>query len=308
MGADPSGLHVMGGGGGGPGSGGGGMGMPPGVVLSFGGGGEAPEDCPCGEPRSAWPWTNGEYYLQGKSGWVHVQWEAAKLKPGPFDSFSDDEIGDIYKAGHPVDGPPGSDDPVGDFLDGVSMVAGVAGMVAAAIGTGGAALIVAAALGALSTSSAAVSLGIDVANGSVNPGGAVKQAIGLLPWVGLAGRAVRGARATRRALSGRSKLSMQKQARHLKCDKWEARRGGGGGYFANHADAEAAFEAARKGRGRLLGYTSTGNPVVKVPGASGFNNNRGAGVFDQPTDVFIFKGSGSRVSVVPTSPKWGASK
>jgi hypothetical protein len=51
----------------------------------------------------------------------------------------------------------------------------------------------------------------------------------------------------------------------------------------------------------VLGRTANGQLLVRFDGVTGFNNNPAAGFVDQPTNVFIVKGT-SKVSVVPTSP------
>jgi RHS repeat-associated protein len=100
------------------------------------------------------------------------------------------------------------------------------------------------------------------------------------------------------AVDGR--ISRQAQARHIGgTPEWTAR--GQGGYFAEAADAQAVLDAVKSGTAQVLGRTANGQLLVRFDGVTGFNNNPAAGFVDQPTNVFIVKGT-SKVSVVPTSP------
>jgi RHS repeat-associated protein len=94
-------------------------------------------------------------------------------------------------------------------------------------------------------------------------------------------------------------ISFQRQARHI----LGSREYIGGGYFTSIDDATRVLDAFHNGNAQLLGISSSGNIVVRVPGVTGYNNNPGAGFANQPTDVFMIKGTSS-VSVVPISPKW----
>jgi RHS repeat-associated protein len=94
-------------------------------------------------------------------------------------------------------------------------------------------------------------------------------------------------------------ISLQRQSRHILGNRAYA----GGGYFESFDDATMVLDAFHNGNAQLLGVSSSGNIVVRVPGVAGFNNNPGAGFVNQPTDVFMIKGTSS-VSVVPISPKW----
>ena len=94
----------------------------------------------------------------------------------------------------------------------------------------------------------------------------------------------------------------QKQLRHiLGRPEWVAR--GKGGYFQRAVDAQAVLDAARGGKARVLGVTKQGHIVVEYGDVTGFNNNPAAGFVDQPTNVFMIKGTKSP-SVVPISPTW----
>ncbi len=81
-----------------------------------------------------------------------------------------------------------------------------------------------------------------------------------------------------------------------------ARRGGPSEVqLALRSPSEAA--CSRSGTRRVLGKTKHGHLVVEVESVTGFNNNRGAGFMNQPTHIFMIKGT-SRPSVVPTTPTW----
>ncbi len=98
-----------------------------------------------------------------------------------------------------------------------------------------------------------------------------------------------------------SKIS-QKQLRHIKGHKnWIQR--GRGGYLNSTDDAQSVLDALHSGKAKVLGQTKQGHVVVKHDKITGFNNNPSAGFIDQPTNVFIIKGT-SKPSVVPTSPLW----
>ena len=102
------------------------------------------------------------------------------------------------------------------------------------------------------------------------------------------------------ALIGR-KISPQAQARHIKgTPQWLDR--GSGGYFLNESDAQAVLDAVHQGKATVLGRTSNGQLLVRYDSVTGYNNNSAAGFVDQPTHVFIIKGT-QKVSVVPTSPR-----
>jgi hypothetical protein len=95
-------------------------------------------------------------------------------------------------------------------------------------------------------------------------------------------------------------ISPQGQARHIEgTPQWTAR--GEGGYFKSSGDAQAVLDAVKSGDAQILGRTANGQLLVRYDGIVGFNNNAKAGFVDQPTNVFIVKGT-TKVSVVPTSP------
>ena len=67
------------------------------------------------------------------------------------------------------------------------------------------------------------------------------------------------------------------------------------------SDAQAVLDAFHSRRAKILGKTAQGFPIVKVDGVVGTNVNNGVGIPNQPTSVFIIKGTASP-SVVPTDP------
>lgn len=115
-----------------------------------------------------------------------------------------------------------------------------------------------------------------------------------------------GARAltkgTVKALDGIGTKISQKQMRHVKGRKEWLQRGQGS-YVGSVDEAQAVLDAAHGGAAKVLGRTSQGHVVVRYDGVTGFNNNPAAGFIDQPTNVFMIKGT-AKPSVVPTSPAW----
>ena len=94
----------------------------------------------------------------------------------------------------------------------------------------------------------------------------------------------------------------QKQLRHVKSrPEWVSR--GQGSYLNSVDDAQAVLDSVHSGRATVLGTNRNGHVIVRVDDVTGFNNNPGAGFVDQPTNVFIIKGT-AKPSVVPTNPNW----
>ena len=92
----------------------------------------------------------------------------------------------------------------------------------------------------------------------------------------------------------------QKQMRHIAgCPELKARNKGG--YLNSISDAQAVLDAFHSGRAKILGKNAQGFPIVKVDGVVGTNVNIGAKIPNQPTSVFMIKGTASP-SVVPTNP------
>ena len=94
----------------------------------------------------------------------------------------------------------------------------------------------------------------------------------------------------------------QKQFRHVE-GRPELEARGGGGYVSSVADAQKVLDAYHGGQTTVLGRNAQGFPVVKFEGVTGTNVNVGVGIIDQPTNVFIIKGTKSP-SIVPTNPNW----
>jgi len=98
----------------------------------------------------------------------------------------------------------------------------------------------------------------------------------------------------------------QKQLRHIEGrQEWIDR--GQGSYLKSLADAQRILDAYHSGEATILGQTSAGHIVIKFEGVTGYNNNPRAGFMDQPTNVFLIKGTSSP-SIVPTSPAWTAAQ
>ncbi|MBI2273956.1 MAG: RHS repeat-associated core domain-containing protein [Bacteroidetes bacterium] len=99
--------------------------------------------------------------------------------------------------------------------------------------------------------------------------------------------------------SGLSKvISAQKQARHL-----AGAAGAGKGYLNSLQDAQKVLDAVHSGEATYLGTSSAGHAVYRLESVTGTNVNLGAGFTNQPTNVFMIKGTVSP-TVVPTSPTW----
>ncbi|MEU8661150.1 LamG-like jellyroll fold domain-containing protein [Actinoplanes philippinensis] len=96
-------------------------------------------------------------------------------------------------------------------------------------------------------------------------------------------------------------VSRQRQARHVQGDPLHANSGKS--YFNSHADAQSVLDAYHNGDATVLGQMPNGNIVVSYGDVTGYNNNVGAGFLDQPTNVFMIKGTKSP-SVVPINPNW----
>jgi len=98
-----------------------------------------------------------------------------------------------------------------------------------------------------------------------------------------------------------NKKVAQSQNRHIHGTKqWENKQGS---YFKKNEDAQSVLSAAHNGDATLLGFNSQKQPIVRFDGVTGFNNNKGTGYLNQPTNIFAIKGS-VKVSVVPLNPKW----
>lgn len=96
------------------------------------------------------------------------------------------------------------------------------------------------------------------------------------------------------------------QSRHMR--KPGDLRRDGGGYFTAREDPQKVLTAYHSGQTTLLGRSNAKLPMEQFPivrynKVKGFNNNPGTKHFNQPTDVFMIKGT-VKVSVVPMSPTW----
>jgi hypothetical protein len=113
----------------------------------------------------------------------------------------------------------------------------------------------------------------------------------------LRGRVVQPARYEKFNTSVDSYINMGKQERHI--------FGGAGnidkGYFRDPSDAQEVLNAYQRGATTVLGRGSDGGHIVRYDGITGYNVNKKAGFFDQPTNVFWIKGTASP-SVVPKPP------
>jgi hypothetical protein len=94
-----------------------------------------------------------------------------------------------------------------------------------------------------------------------------------------------------------NRINVQAQARHIIGTPQYA----GGGYFLSPADAQQVLNDFHMGNVTILGRTGAGQILVQDNNVVGYNNNPGLGYLDQPTNIFIIKGT-VKVSVVPTSP------
>jgi len=73
------------------------------------------------------------------------------------------------------------------------------------------------------------------------------------------------------------------------------------GYVNSVQDAQKVLDSFHDGTAQILGTSNAGHIKVRVSEVTGFNNNPANGYYNQPTHVFLIKGT-RRVSVVPTSP------
>ncbi|WP_246486950.1 RHS repeat-associated core domain-containing protein [Kribbella qitaiheensis] len=132
--------------------------------------------------------------------------------------------------------------------------------------------------------------GVGEAMVAVGPGAFFGERPGSGGKVGAGGAIDKGQYSTR--------ISAQKQARHMLSGK----NYDGGGYFKNPDDPQRVLDAFHSGEGQVMGLAkSSGNVVIRVPAITGYNNNIRSTNLNQPTDMFMIKGTKS-VSVVPVNP------
>ncbi|MFZ2240940.1 MAG: RHS repeat-associated core domain-containing protein [Gordonia amarae] len=104
------------------------------------------------------------------------------------------------------------------------------------------------------------------------------------------------------------RVSNQKQDRHVQGTREYAqdaakKQGKPGSYFKTREDAQQVLDEAHDGTAKHVGFTPGSNqPMYKSPNVTGYNNNPGRNIADQPTDTFFIKGTTSP-SVVPTAPR-----
>jgi len=98
-------------------------------------------------------------------------------------------------------------------------------------------------------------------------------------------------------LDGISTKLSQKQGRHILGHP----NYGGLGYFKSTDDARTVLAAFHNGDTQIMGITRRGYVQVKFDGVTGYNNNPSKNIFNQPTNIFMIKGTASP-SVVPMSP------
>ena len=132
--------------------------------------------------------------------------------------------------------------------------------------------------------------------------GRVRAALGRFAGVVVAAdaRALYRSSIIRRETAGLTgEISVQRQARHIYGTRaWASNEGG---YFRDLDDAQTVLNAVHDGSATVLGRTANGNLLVRFDRVTGYNNNPLSGYVDQPTHVFMIKGT-TTPSVVPTSP------
>jgi len=99
-----------------------------------------------------------------------------------------------------------------------------------------------------------------------------------------------------------AQISIQKQLRHVGGDPLLG-TGQGGSYMHSVADAQKVLDAYRAGQTTILGKNPQGFPVVRFDGVTGINVNSKVGITNQPTNVFLIKGTKSP-SIIQTNPNW----
>mgnify|MGYP000143750247 FL=1 len=96
-----------------------------------------------------------------------------------------------------------------------------------------------------------------------------------------------------------SRQISQKQYRHIfGHPDWMLEKGG---YLSDIDAARNVLDAYHSGEADIIGKSPSGFPIVKLDRVTGFNNNKKAGYADQPTSIFMIKGT-SKPSIVPVSP------
>ncbi|WP_167384874.1 RHS repeat-associated core domain-containing protein [Amycolatopsis tolypomycina] len=97
-----------------------------------------------------------------------------------------------------------------------------------------------------------------------------------------------------------SALSLQRQGRHIMGDRLYS----GKSYFRSMQEAQEVFDAYKSGNVRVLNVLPSGNVIFRYDGVVGYNHNPANNFPNQPTNIFMMKGTQSP-SIVPTNPKLG---
>jgi hypothetical protein len=141
--------------------------------------------------------------------------------------------------------------------------------------------------------------GGDVASAASSEGAALAIQEGAMATVGatLGGAVSKGL--TRNDFPAVAEQVSQKQLRHIE-GRPEYR---GGGFLSSIEDAQAVLNAYTSGSATVLGKNQQGFPIVRVDSITGTNVNQRAGITNQPTNIFMIKGTASP-SVVPMNPNW----
>jgi hypothetical protein len=80
-------------------------------------------------------------------------------------------------------------------------------------------------------------------------------------------------------------VSAQKQARHLAGTAGEEQ-----GFLNNINDAQSVLDAVYSGEAQFIGTSKAGHNVSRFDRVTGTNVNLGAGIVEQPTNIFMIKG------------------
>jgi len=92
-----------------------------------------------------------------------------------------------------------------------------------------------------------------------------------------------------------------RQQRHItNHPQWQKHQGG---HLASMQHAQDVLDAYHSGEAGIIGTNRQGFPVVRLDRVTGMNNNNRAGYLNQPTNIFMIKGTTSP-SVAPLSPEW----
>lgn len=98
-----------------------------------------------------------------------------------------------------------------------------------------------------------------------------------------------------------TRISDQRQARHLQGTTQHAQNGGG--YMSSGADAQRVLDDFHSGRSPIISRHQSGDPIVRNENVTGFDNNIAQNRLNAPSHNFWIKGTKS-VSVVPINPNF----